>query len=92
MLLDRYGIVPAQIQPNAWHALHNIMIKCAEVGCEPQMKALLSILTLKWGPSVRSIVCTSYKKAELVPPLPNTLHKWQPSFLFILPIARVLAF
>lgn len=59
------------------------MINFIEVGREPQMKALRLVLTLKWGLDVNSIVYAYYKKTKLAPLLPNTLYKWQQSFLFI---------
>lgn len=75
-LLRRYRLVPAQIHPNTWWAIYNFMIKCTEVRRKPQMKALRSVLSLKWVLSVRNIVYASYKKTALAPLLPDTLHWW----------------
>lgn len=58
------------------------MIKCEEVRGKPWMKALCSVLTLKWRLGVRSIVYASYRKTELASLLFNTFHRWQQNFFF----------
>lgn len=64
------------------------MMKCVKVWREPLIKALHSMLSLKWGPGSIRIVYASYRRIKLAFLLLETLHKWQRSFFFIHPMSR----
>lgn len=82
-LLARYGLVLVQLHPNAWRVIINFMAKYAEVGLEPRIRALRSILVMKAGSIGRSVVCTSYNSNALTFLIFESLHKWSDSFFFV---------
>lgn len=81
-LVHRYGLILAQIHPNAYRAIYSFMIKCMDVKHDPWMKALRSVLSLKWSFGIISIMHANYKRITLAHLFLNSLHKWQKRFLF----------
>lgn len=63
--------------------LTGFLAKFTKIRYEPLIKALHSMLTLKWGLGNKTIVYSSYKNHALALLLLDTLHKWINSFFFI---------
>lgn len=74
-----------QIHPNAWIAIFNFMIKYVEVGLEPTIRALRSVLALKVDSSSKSVVNASYRSNALAPLISKSLHKFSDSFFLYSP-------
>lgn len=90
--LARYGLVPMQLHLNTWKGIINFMVKCAEVGFKPKMRALRSVLFLKVSLVSSSMVYTSYKSSGLAPLVSESVHRWSDSFFFIRLASRSWAF